>query len=78
MSCATALVGASPMTLRARCLVGFADRGERVAFAGAGLAVDDRQPFGAGRVPKRARLLAGDPVEFLAAEDLTARCLSSI
>jgi hypothetical protein len=45
---------------------------ERIAFAGAGLAVDDRQALRAGRVPERARLLAGDAVEFVAADDLHA------
>ena len=41
----------------AGAFVGFADRGDRVALAGAGLAVDERQALGAGRVAEGARLL---------------------
>jgi hypothetical protein len=31
------------------CFIGFADRGDGVAFAGSGLAIYDREAFGAGR-----------------------------
>ena len=40
--------------------VGFADRRHREALAGAGLAVDQRQAFGAGRMQERPDLLGGD------------------
>ena len=49
-------------------LVGLADRGHGEAFAGAGLAVDDRQAFRAGRMAERAGLLARDAVELFAVE----------
>ena len=39
-------------------LIGLADRRHGVALAGAGLAVDERQALGAGRVVEGARLLA--------------------
>ena len=52
--------------------IGLADRGHRIALAGAGLAVDDREALGAGGVTNSARLLARDSVKFLRAENLRA------
>ena len=48
--------------------VGLADRGHGEAFAGAGLAVDDRQALFAGGVAEGAGLFARDPCELLAGE----------
>ena len=52
--------------------IGLADRGHRIALAGAGLAVDDREALGAGGVMNSARLLARDSFKFLRAENFRA------
>lgn len=50
-------------------LVNLADRGHRIALAGAGLTVDQREAFGLGGVANGAGLLARDGAEPLAAKN---------
>ena len=53
----------------AGAFIGLADRRDRVALAGAGLAVDEGEALGAGRVAEGARLLRRDAGEFRVVED---------
>ena len=66
------------MTLSPRSLIGLADRRHRVALAGAGLAVDDREPLGAGGVAERPSLFARDSVELFRAENFRAHALADV